>query len=137
MWRLVVAVLGVSVSLAHADEPAEVSEIPEIPPLSGGRLAGEALLGCVFAVGGGLAGALAGQTVQHNCGLDSNCGFGGLVLGGAAGLAFATPIGVYLIGSEGDQTGSFGWTLAGSAIGTVVGVGLFAVVSEQLESDAL
>jgi hypothetical protein len=93
------------------------------PPLSGGRLLGEAAVGSLFAVGGGIGGAYMGFALETSgdCGGEF-CGLGGAILGGVAGLAFVTPIGVYMVGSSGDQTGSLGATIGGSVVGTLVGV---------------
>jgi hypothetical protein len=69
------------------------------PPLQGDRLIGQLAAG---AAGGILCGYL-GSTV----------GGMGIVIGYNVGTA----LGVYTIGSIGDQTGSFSWTLFGSTIG--------------------
>lgn len=99
----------------------------EVPPLNGGRLLAEAGLGTAFALGGGLGGAFIGMSLEVSNGCHNEmCGLGGLVIGGAAGLMFATPVGVYLAGSAGDETGSLGATVGGSVIGSLAGAGLAA-----------
>lgn len=104
----------------------------ETPPLSAGRLAGEVFVGSLFLAGGAVGGAVIGDTLWTNregCGFSPVC-LGGLV-GAVAGIGLVAPVGVYLIGASGRETGSFGATLAGSAIGTVVGLGAIAIDDEN------
>jgi hypothetical protein len=115
---------------AQAMQPIEWGD--ETPPISGTRLAGEALLGGLFAVGGALGGAAVGYHLETagECGGEF-CGLGGIVLGGVTGLAFVTPVGVYLAGSHSGETGSFGATLGGSIVGTLAGIGAAAASQEE------
>jgi hypothetical protein len=128
MAKLLVALAVVFAAVpAHADdEPPPPSVLEEedrgTPELSVPRLLGEAALGGLFAVGGGFGGAYMGyylETGGKPCG--DLCGFGGFIVGGLVGLAVAPPIGVYLAGSYGDETGSFALALGGSILGTIVG----------------
>jgi hypothetical protein len=147
MSKLLVTLFVVgSVSSAHAEEPAYpimgpsmveprpvVEEtVDTLPPLSGNRVLGEALLGGLFAVGGTVGGAYLGASIELSNGCDGElCGLGGAILGGAAGLAFVTPLGVYLVGSTNGETGSFGATLGGSVLGTLAGIGLAAASQDE------
>ena len=98
-----------------------------VPPLDGGRLLAEAGLGAAFAIGGGVGGAYIGMSLEVSNGCHNElCGLGGLLVGGAAGLMFVTPVGVYLAGSAGDETGSLGATVGGSVLGSLAGAGLAA-----------
>src|SRR5262245_22088559 len=57
----------------------------ETPPLSGGRVVGEFLLGGLLSVGGGVGGAYLGFSIETSSGCHSEfCGLGGAVLGGLA-----------------------------------------------------
>jgi hypothetical protein len=113
------AVLGPS--MAPQQPVAETWDAGK-PPLSAGRLGGEFLLGGLFVVGGGIGGAYAGASLELARGCHGEfCGLGGVVLGGLTGVAIAAPVGVYLAGSHSGQTASFGATLGGSVIGTLVG----------------
>jgi hypothetical protein len=104
----------------------------ETPPVSGARLFGELAVGGLFAVGGGVGGAVLGFGLETNGGCHSEfCGLGGIVIGGIAGLAFVTPVGVYLVGSAGDETGSFAATLGGSVLGTLAGIAAAAGSGEE------
>jgi hypothetical protein len=96
---------------------------PDVPPMSPGRLTGEALLGGLFAVGGGIGGGYIGMSLELANGCNGEfCGLGGAVLGGLTGLTLAAPVGVYLAGSHGGQTASFGATLGGSVLGSLAGI---------------
>lgn len=148
MSKLLVTLFVIgSVPSAHADEPtyppimgpSMVQPRPVVeeavdtaPPLSGNRVVGEALLGGLFAVGGAVGGAYLGASIELSNGCSGEfCGLGGAVLGGAAGLAFVTPLGVYLAGNTNGETGSFGATLGGSVLGTLAGIGLAAASQDE------
>jgi len=110
----------------------------DTPALAAGHLGGEVLGGALGGVGGGLAlGALFFAVNYHDRSCSDDCRSMFAFVGGYAGLAVAAPVGVMVIGSRGDETGSWGATYAGSAIGAVVGLvaigaGLAANVSEPL-----
>jgi hypothetical protein len=104
----------------------------ETPPLSGGRLLGEAFVGGLFGAGGILGGGYVGYKLETSGGCGGEyCGLGGAVLGGVVGLAFVTPVGVYMIGNTDGQTGSLGATIGGSVIGTLVGIGAAAASQNE------
>jgi hypothetical protein len=108
------------------------NEPEETPPLSGGRLIGEVAIGGLFGAGGIVAGAYIGFGLETQGGCNGEfCGLGGAIVGGAAGLAFVTPLGVYLVGSSDGQTGSLGATIGGSVIGTLVGIAAAAGANEN------
>lgn len=144
---LVAVMLLGSVSLADAEDelsppgmtPPRAPATPvayalddETPPISGTRLAGEALLGGLFAVGGGIGGAYMGFAIETAGDCNGEfCGLGGIILGGAIGLTFATPVGVYLAGSHSGETGSLGATIGGSVLGSLVGIGAAAAAESE------
>src|SRR5262249_25675942 len=113
-------------SVAPAETIDYTSPQDDTPPLSGGRLFGEAALGTAFAIGGAYGGGARGYAIEasdsEGCSGNEWCGVGGAVLGGGVGLMFAAPVGVYLAGSANGQTGSFGAALGGSALGLAAGV---------------
>src|SRR5262245_29259692 len=91
------------------------------PPLSGGRLAGELVLGAAAGLAGGFAGGMIGYEFQKgSCTGEEWCGLGGFIVGGYLGATLAPPVAVYLVGASGDQTGS----PAATAIGALLGGGL-------------
>jgi hypothetical protein len=94
------------------------------PPLSGGRLGGELLLGAAAGVGGGFLGAVIGVGLtKDGCKGEDFCGLGGAIVGGYIGAVLAPPMAVYLVGASGDQTGSVGATFGGALLGGAVGLG--------------
>ena len=112
-----------------------VRESSETPPLSGGRVIGEAAIGSLFLVGGTIGGAYIGYGLETTDGChDEFCGLGGAIIGGAVGMTFVTPLGVYLVGNSNGETGSLGATIGGSVIGTLVGVGLAAALEDDTVS---
>jgi hypothetical protein len=160
MSKLAVAlILVATASSAYADvvEPTQESQEPAVlgpsmvqpqpildtsfdgrPPLSGGRVVGEALLGGLFAVGGGIGGGYIGMSLELANGCNGEfCGLGGVFLGGLAGVTLAAPVGVYLAGSSGDHTASFGATLGGSAIGMLAGFVTLAASEEWVAAPLL
>jgi hypothetical protein len=140
-----------SVATAHADEPdlappgmtapltapVAVEPVDEgTPPLSGTRLVGEALLGGLFAVGGGIGGAYVGYGLETSGGCSGEfCGLGGVIVGGMVGMTFVAPVGVYLAGSHSGETGSLGAAVGGSVIGALCGIA--AMAASQSEAGAV
>jgi hypothetical protein len=97
-------------------------ERDETPPLSGARVAGELLAGGALGIiVGGIGGAALGARISKS--------FEGGLLSGMAGMTLLAPVGVYLAGNSGDETGSFGAALGGSALGLVAGLGAVALAS--------
>lgn len=91
------------------------------PPVSGIRVVGEALLGSAFgALGLGLGYAIGGGDDFIGCS-DVDCDFGSTAIAMYAGYTVAMPLGVYLVGTLGDQTTSPAWTYAGAGFGAVAG----------------
>lgn len=93
------------------------------PPISGGVLAGELLLGTVFTIGGGLAGGYLGHRLTER---RYEEGIGGAILGAFVGGTIMAAVGVNLVGNSGEAEGSFGLAVGGALIGGVVGVGVAA-----------
>ncbi len=86
-------------------------------------------------VGGGLlGGAIGGLTGKLLTG-DNPEGFediANVVLGVFVGYTVGNGLGVYYMGNTATEKGSLGWTLVGSTVGLVVGVGLGANMGEAL-----
>jgi hypothetical protein len=126
-------------SMVQPRPPGAIQPTPEVddyadetPPSSGGKLVGEALFGGLLGAGGIIAGAYIGYGLETSDGCHSEfCGFGGAILGGTIGMTLAVPAGVYVIGSTGGETGSFGATLGGSVLGTLVGIGAVAATQNE------
>lgn len=106
------------------------TDIPEdaTPPLSVPTIVGELFVGGLFETGGAFAGGFIGYSIDTANGCTGFvCGAASIAIGGLTGAALAAPVGVYLVGSTNGETGSFGATLGGSALATLVGLGVFAV----------
>jgi len=93
---------------------------PETPPLGGGRVFGEIAVGYLFGflsgiLGGGLASAFCHEDGDFAC-------LGHFLIGFYAGSTFGIAGGVYMVGVNGEQTGSFQTTFAGAGIGAGIGV---------------
>lgn len=108
----------------HEAESAPLLRREGTPPLSGGAVAGELLLGGVFAAGGGFLGAYIGYGLEDTSGCDELCGLGGLFLGGLVGMTVAAPLGVMIAGDTDTVEGSTAGAFAGSVLGSLIGVGL-------------
>ncbi|UCH64066.1 MAG: hypothetical protein JSU77_06460 [Fidelibacterota bacterium] len=110
--------------VAYGDAKIELdsfrSEIDKKPPLDGVRIAGELLAGGVGSFTGGVVGVYGLNSIM-NAVLDSalmrNTWLTWYVLGGAIGCSIGSTLGVYLVGHQGNETGSFGATLLGAALG--------------------
>jgi hypothetical protein len=90
----------------------------EIPPVSGGRIVGELFAGAGAAVVGAILGAGTAVAASGESGWDR---LDYALAGGVVGVALAPPVGVYLVGTAGDETGSFAATFAGSLVGGGLG----------------
>lgn len=111
--------------------PIDTPASDEKPPLSGLRIGGELVVGGLTGAGGVLVGGAAGYALEMSSGCGGEfCGLGGMVIGGWLGMVMTVPVGVYLVGSAGEQTGSLGATYAGSLLGGLVGVGLAALAHD-------
>lgn len=112
----------------EAESGAEHGPIRDgTPPLSGGTVVGQLLVGTLTAALGATAGGYLGYSLETRGGCGGEwCGLGGLLIGGTIGMVIGAPFGVKAAGDSGDAEGSFGATLAGSAVGTLVGIALLA-----------
>ena len=103
------------------------------PPLRGGRVASELLIGTIGGflgfLGGGIIGLFAGISCEDegygSCEITDDFSIYTFLIGTSLGSMG----GVYLIGSKGNETGSPWATLGGSILGVLGGLGLIAIVS--------
>ena len=111
----------------------EESRDTSTPPLSGRRISGEVLVGAGVGLFGALIGGSIGQAIDERDGCSDYliCGGTGLLWGGSIGFTLAVPVGVYVLGKAGDQTGSFAATLGGSVLGSLAAVGLGAAFDHE------
>ncbi len=90
------------------------------PPLRPGRMIGQVIIGGAvggfIGMGGVMAGVITERIVNGPCSGDW-CGLGGALLGFAAGYTFGSALGVKIIGSRGNETGSFGAGIIGAVAG--------------------
>ena len=109
--------------LADVEEKGE--EI-ENSPISPGLLGG----GCLGGAAVGLVGLIVGVGIgaEEGC-YELGCGMPEGLIVGAIGCMLGTAIGVYIVGSWGNETGSFLATLGGSIIGGVVWIAIGREVS--------
>jgi len=96
----------------------------EKPPLSGGRITGEILVGGVGGIVGGLGGGFIGAGVAGEGYPDELVGG---IIGGSIGYTLGSSIGVYLVGNIGNETGDFLATLGGGILGGLAGI--FAITA--------
>jgi len=103
------------------------------PPLDGGRIAGEVLVGAGAGAVGLTLGALAGAGIEcaHGCPGDFG-GLGGAIIGGAIGGVIGIGVGVWAIGNAGDQTGSLGAAVGGAFLGAAAG-GLLGAAMDSVD----
>jgi hypothetical protein len=87
----------------------------EKPPLRGDRILGEILAGGALGFALGLGGAYLGTVIDGGDVLHG--GLWGAIIGGSLGFSIGSALGVYIIGSIGDETGSIGATFRGSILG--------------------
>ena len=102
----------------------------ETNQLKYGKVGRELFWGSVGSLGVGFLGAFIGGGIGA-AGASEDEWFAGLeegVIGYLIGSTLGSSIGVYLIGSSGDDTGSFGMTFLGSILGTGIGICLMIVV---------
>ncbi len=92
------------------------------PPLDAMRIGGEVVVGAYTGIAGFFIGRYAGLFIADALPHESENARDKVAMGaGIAGAALGTTGGVYVIGSIGDQTGSFGATLIGAGAGAVAG----------------
>ena len=118
------------VSSASADDavpapPVASQPVPLTkPPLAGGRVVGEVLVGGMLGFVGGAGGIFLGVVKEGDC---DPCGFPIYTFaGGVIGVSLMSSLGVYLVGQSGPQTGSFGATLGGALVGSLASIGIVA-----------
>ncbi len=109
----------------QVDRPYSENKRQEKPPLSSGRIGGELL-------GGYATGILSGYITYKIIGdyqkkSPEDSGWLGHVLLLYSGFSLGTHIGVYLVGTMGDVTGSYLATLTGGLLGFIGGVVLMPV----------
>lgn len=95
------------------------------PRLRVGRILGEILAGGALGLALGYGGAYLGYVIAG--GEDEGLEWAwGLIIGGSLGASIGCALGVYTVGSIGDETGSIGSTFLGSVLG--VGLGWVALL---------
>jgi hypothetical protein len=104
------------------------------PPLDGGLVFGELMVGGLFAVGGGIGGAYLGFAMDHDC--EDEC-YGGAVLGAFLGGTIMAAVGVDLVGDRDDVEGSLGAAVGGSMVTTLLAVVAIASSNDSEGSLAL
>ncbi len=100
---------------------------PEKPPISDGKVIGEILAGGAGGIAFGFGGAIIGYGLEKDLtgcepgGWLDFCGFIGAFIGGSTGIILGSSLGVYAVGNNGNETGSFLATWGGSLGGGIVG----------------
>ena len=108
---------------------ATTQQLEGTPPLDAHQVAGEVMLGGTAAGIGGLVGLVVGFGLAHGCD-SSDCG--AVFLGGAlVGVTAGASLGVYAVGSQDGQHGSYIATLGAAAVGTLGGVGIATHVDNR------
>ena len=115
---------------------AAVGNVIARPDLEPARIAGELLVGSYGGIGGFLVGRYAGMMLADIPNdVSENTRDGVAFAGGVLGAWMGTTVGVYGIGSIGNQAGSFGTTAFGAGVGAVAGVFLDKLVFAPRRSD--
>ena len=119
---------------------------PSEPPLDDWRMVGELAVGSAagasFALAGATLGGWIGSSIGNgDCGDDegvfcSDGAKGGALLGAAAVYPLGWGLGVALIGTAGDQTGSVGAAIRGAYIGGLTGTGLTMLSGALIDTEA-
>jgi hypothetical protein len=123
---------------AQALRPKAEAEIKVAPgPLNAGKVAGEILAGGLAGVGIGVVGGIIGVGIDMGLFDYYMEGLLGAFIGGSIGYTVGSPLGVYLIGSVGDETGSYLATLGGSILGFAAGVAGAIALDELLDEVAV
>jgi hypothetical protein len=119
---------------------------PAEPPLDDWRMVGELAVGGATGASFALAGATLGGWIGSSIG-NGDCGDedgvfcsdgakGGALLGAAAVYPLGWGLGVALIGTAGDQTGSVGAAIRGAYIGGLTGTGLTMLSGALIDTEA-
>jgi hypothetical protein len=119
---------------------------PAGPPLDDWRMVGELAVGTAtgasFALAGATLGGWIGSSIGNNdCGdaeglFCSDGAKGGALLGAAAVYPLGWGLGVALIGTAGDQTGSVGAAIRGAYIGGLAGAGVSMLSGALVDTEA-
>ena len=107
----------------------------EVPPANGGRILGELVLGSLTSAATAYVGARIAHGFGTPCmGEGDSCDshIDAAIPGAMVGLVVGAPLGVYLVGTAGDETGSLVMTCAGSLAGTVAGLTLILADSREI-----
>lgn len=94
-----------------------------------GKIIGEVLLGSIGSISVGAFGAITGFSMANDEGWFA--GYKEAILGYVIGSTLGSSLGVCIIGTSGNETGSFGTTLGGSILGTAIGIGLLYISVED------
>jgi hypothetical protein len=111
------------VQYARANEPTARTTKVAPGPLKAGKVAGEILAGGLAGGGLGVAGGFIGAGIKVGLFPDNVTPIGdllGLYIGFPIGYTIGCSLGVYWVGSRGDETGSYLATLGGSILGSTV-----------------
>lgn len=112
----------VSPPLAPPFRPDLMSR-PPIPELDGGRIVGEVLLGYLGGFVGILGGGLIGAATCNDSSSGDEFGcLGPILIGAAIGGTLTMAAGVYVVGSSGNQGGSYAAALGGTVLGGLLGI---------------
>ena len=107
------------------------------PPLSESRIVSEVIVGTLSGSAGLVAGAAIGGSMA-SCGRNSKmfCGMGEAIMVGAFGLVLGSSAGVTIVGSAGNESGSWGSAFLGALAGAATG-GFLAIFAASDETGLL
>ena len=114
--------------------PAPAGAQRDTPPLSGGRVAAQVVVGALGTPIGFVAGGLLTKRVARAAGAGDDAASRAGDLGGWTGAALATAAGPRIIGARGPVTGSY-WAAVGGAVAGGVGSYLVVRLNERAEDD--
>lgn len=121
--------------VAEREEPAGVYQRRAgTPPIDGGRIFGELIVGGLFTIGGAFGGAFLGIAIAGDCN-DDDCITSGIV-GAFLGGTVLAAVGVNFVGDTDDVEGSLGVTIAGSMVASLLSIGL-AMKADDEDSSVL
>ncbi len=100
------------------------------PPIDGGRIFGELIVGGLFTIGGAFGGAFLGVAASGGCDNGDDCITGGIV-GAFLGGTVLAAVGVNFVGDTDDVEGSLGVTIAGSMVASLLSIGLAAKAGDE------
>ena len=123
-----------NISSAHNHVSKQNKDLIYVPPLKAGRIAGELSFGFLSGLGGtlaGLLGAILYEEISDGGGHGSFDAYDMLFIGAISGYAVGTSIGVSLIGSCGNEKGSFIASLCGSLAGTLISAAIITAIESN------